>query len=226
VPRKKKASTQEPPKDLAGFIAKYDGEVARRIRLFNIRDVEEVKWDFYERLLDQKVFEKYDQTKISNWESRPAVQNFERYIFHILRTVLINRSNHQRLVDSRIVSVEAMATTFNEDDEGDSEPFFGGVEDAVDASKAPFSLEDILDICHVFPPRMYREVRGEMHPVSVEAVAKLYAEGNSETEVAEKMRISAFMLEALLADLRVVASMLQVRMRGMLGGGGAHESGR
>lgn len=221
MPRKKKAE-KEPPKNLEGFIAKYDSEVARRIRLFNIRDVEEVKWDFYERLLDQQVFEKYDETKIKEYQSRPAIQNFERYIFHILRTVLINRSNHQRLVDSRIVSVEAMATAWNDEgDEGDSEPFFGGVEDGLDASKAPFSLEDILDICHVFPPRMYRVVEGETIPVSVEAVAKLYAEGYSDVEVAGKLRISAFMLEALLADLRVVASMLQVRMRGMLGGGGS-----
>jgi hypothetical protein len=219
VPRKKRV-IKEPPKDLAGFIAKYDGEVARRIRLFNIRDVDEVRQDFYGRLLEQRCFEKYDQTKIKDWASRPAIQNFERYIFHILRTVLINRSNHQRLVDRRIVSVEAMATAWTEEgDEGDSEPFYGGVEDGRDASKAPFSLEDILDICHMFPPRMYRVVPSGTIAVSVEAVAKLYAEGYSDVEVAEKMCISAFMLEALTADLRVVASMLQVRMRGQLGGG-------
>ena len=220
MPRKKKVVA--PPKNLEEFIKKYDAEVARRIRLFNIRDVEEVKWDFYERLLDQKVFEKYDQTKIKDWDTRPAIQNLERYVFHILRTVLINRSNHQRLVDSRIVSVEAMATAWNDEgDEGDSEPFFGGVEDGMDASKAPFSLEDILDICHMFPPRMYRVAGTETAVVSVEAVAKLIAEGYSDEEVAGKLCISSFMLEALLADLRVVASMLQVRMRGITGRGGS-----
>lgn len=220
MPRKKKAEVA-PPATLEEFIKKYDAEVARRIRLFNIRDIEEVKWDFYERVLDQQVFEKYDQTKIKDWESRPAVQNFERYIFHILRTVLINRSNHQRMVDSKIVSVEAMSTAWNEDgEEGDSEPFYGGVDDRLDASKAPFSLEDILDICHMFPPRMFREKDGERQQVSVEVVAKLISEGYSDQEIGEKLKISSFMLQALMADLRVVASMLQVRLRGTIGGGG------
>lgn len=204
------------PFTLEQFIAKYGNEVERRVWLFNIRDVEEVKWDFFERIMEQKCFEKYREDKIRGWDSRPSIHNFERYIFHILRTFLINRSKRQRMIDGKIVSVESLAVKQDDDDTA-SEPFYGGVEDAPDASKAPFSLEDILDTCHIFPPRMYREVEGVLVPISVETVARLYAEGYTDADIGERLGISPFMLSALLADLRVVASMLQVRIRGWLG---------
>ena len=218
--QKRKAAGPAPTRNVEEFIAKYDREVGRRVRLFNIRDVEEVKADFYERILEQRCFEKYDERKIKGWDTRPAVQNFERYIFHILRTCLINRSNRQRMIDSRMVSVEQMATAWSEDEEGSaSEAFYGGMEDTEDKTKAPFSLEDILDMCHVFSPRMYKEVEGKIKPVSVEVVAQLIADGNSEVDISQQLGISSFMLEALMADLRVVASMLEVRIRGLLEGG-------
>ena len=215
---KQRKPQKTPPKTLEEFIKRYDSEVARRIRLFNLRDVEEVKWDFYERLLDQEVFEKYEEDKIKGWNTRPSIQNFERYVFHILRTCLINKSNRQRYIDKKMISVEHMATRWTEG-EGDSEPFYGGTEDNENETKAPFSLKDILDICHVFPPRMYREVESITYAVSVEDIARLYADGYTESEISQTLKISPYMLQALLADLRVVASMLQVKMRGLCGGG-------
>jgi len=219
---RKKRAGEVPPKNVEQFIAKYDREVARRVRLFNIRDVDEVKADFYERILEQGCFEKYDEKKIKGWDTRPPIQNFERYIFHILRTCLINKSNRQRMIDSRMVSVEQMAASWNSNDEdgGGSEACYGGIEDNIDKTKAPFSLDDILDICHMFPVRVYKEVAGKVQTVSVEVVAKMIAEGGTELDIASKLGISSFLLDALMADLRVVASMLEVRIRGLLDEGG------
>jgi hypothetical protein len=209
----------KPPFDLAGFIKRYDAEVHRRIRLFKIRDAEEVKWDFYTRVLQQECFEKYVEYKIKNWETRPSIQNFERYIFHILRTFLINKSNRQRLIDRKIVSVDQIPSN-NSEFELDRELLLGGVEDDEDKTKAPFELSDIIEICRVFPPRLYRLVDGQKFTVSVVELAKLIAEGYTEVELSQKMKISPFMLMALMADLRVVASMLQVQMGGLCGDGG------